>query len=142
MRARCAFVSALLLLTLPAGAQSLGEGHYCGSTPVPAQLRGHNEPLPADAARCANCHEPGRFGLRFAPVLNAESLTQPKARRGGPPSAYGQPEFCHLLRTGIDPAQVLVRKAMPQYTLSDAECAGLWAYLVNRADTPAPCAAP
>lgn len=141
MRARCAFASALLL-ALPAYAGGVGEALYCGSTALPAQLRGHSEPLPPAAARCANCHEADAKGQRFAPPLTGDSLTRPQARRGGPPSAYGEAEFCEALRTGIDPAQVLLRKAMPIYTLSAAECAELWGYLSQRSDVPAGCATP
>jgi hypothetical protein len=98
------------------------------------RLAGHPEDLPAEATRCANCHAGGPGGQAsaardYAPRLNAHSLALPKARRGGPPSAYDPKAFCKLLREGVDPAWVLVDQSMPRYAATDAQCAALWAFL-------------
>ncbi len=117
-----------------------------GAAPVDARLVGHTLPLPALAWRCSNCHdeaqrtaiapEPGvsgqRSGERFARALDGTSLTQWRARRGGPPSRYTETALCALLRTGIDPAQVMIDTTMPRYQLSDAQCGQLWKYLQTR----------
>ena len=60
----------------------------------------------------------------------AEALLQALPRRGGPPSRYDPASFCQLLRTGIDPASVMVDKAMPRYTLTDQQCALLWKHVL------------
>jgi hypothetical protein len=104
-----------------------------------ARLRGDTSLLPAQAARCANCHEPRRSpagaDMTFGPRLDAR-LATPLPRRGGPPSAYDVAAFCTLLRTGLDPAGVLVRRAMPVYALDDAACAALWQALSARQPLP------
>ncbi|MDH4393890.1 MAG: hypothetical protein QE285_21000 [Aquabacterium sp.] len=100
-----------------------------------ARLRGDATALPAAATRCANCHEasrqPGAADAAYAPRLDAR-LAQALPRRGGPPSAYDASNLCTLLRTGLDPARVLVRRAMPVYEIDDAGCATLWRALSLR----------
>lgn len=109
--------------------RSQGLALYLGQAPLPAQLRGHEEALPGHAARCSNCHEGAQ---PIGPRLDAAWLAQPQARRGGPPSRYDAASLCRLLREGIDPAKVLVSRAMPRYTLTDSDCAALWAHLLSR----------
>jgi hypothetical protein len=117
-------------------AASAGAQLYDGRVVLIGQLRGHDQALPAQALRCTNCHEPSRQpsqeDARFAPRLDRAQLTEAQGRRGGPATRYDEAAFCRLLRTGIDPAEVLVRKAMPQYTLTAEECSALWLHLSQR----------
>jgi hypothetical protein len=122
--------------------QARGAQLYDGRIAISGRLRDHAEPLPADAVRCANCHEPSRqvTGVgtttapsnSFAPRLDQTSLTQFQARRGGPATRYDQANFCRVLRTSVDPGLVLLRKPMPQYALSDDDCQALWLFLSQR----------
>jgi hypothetical protein len=66
-------------------------------------------------------------------VLDNGDLTRLLARRGGPPSRFDAAAFCRLLRTGEDPAGVLLPKAMPRYELDDAQCGQLWRFLARDA---------
>jgi cytochrome c553 len=122
---------------------------YDGRIALSGQLRGHDRPLPADALRCANCHEPSRQVVAagsaaasnnnsFAPRLDQLSLTQFQARRGGPATRYDQANFCRVLRSSVDPGLVLLRKPMPQYALSDDDCQALWLFLSQRPAMPTP----
>jgi hypothetical protein len=88
-------------------------------------------PLPDVAWKCSNCHEVNA-GNRYARPLDRSSLTTPQLRRGGPPSRYDAQSLCALLRTGIDPAQIMIDTTMPRYALSDAQCMQLWQYLQTR----------
>ena len=124
-----------LWATLSAAQTGIGQALYDRGDGAAARLRGDAMVLPVDAARCANCHEPSRRPAQtdaaFGPRLDG-LLTQPLPRRGGPPAAYDQAGFCKLLRTGIDPAQILVRRAMPVYDISDGSCAELWQAVSRR----------
>jgi hypothetical protein len=82
--------------------------------------------LPTDATRCVNCHS---RGSALGPPLTHASLTSEQRRRGGPASRYEQASFCALLRTGIDPAHVLIARVMPRYELDAASCQALWSYV-------------
>ncbi len=104
--------------------------------------------------RCAGCHEapastsatvatgaglaaataPAGGGTRasYGPPLDADALARPQARRGGPPTRYDAASFCSVLRTGIDPASVVLAQQMPRYDLADQDCADLWAWLRER----------
>ncbi len=109
---------------------SEGANLYAGHKAVAAHIAGHDDPLPAQAAACVNCHDRGpRAGTPIAPPLIGATLTQTLARRGGPPSRYDRAAFCKLLRTGIDPAFVLVPRTMPRFEISDADCATLWNFV-------------
>jgi hypothetical protein len=156
--AALARAAAALWLAACAGAQAAGEPInepinepitpargaqlYDGRIALSGRLRDHAEPLPADAVRCANCHEPSRqvaaestvavSNNSFAPRLDQASLTQFQARRGGPATRYDLANFCRVLRTSVDPGLVLLRKPMPQYALSDNDCQALWMYLSQR----------
>ena len=132
-------------------AVSLGRQIYRGEVALPGTIQGHAQPLPPLAARCTNCHSresvarvaalsasglaPGPAAVSFAPLLTRDRLLTPMARRGGPPSRYDTASFCRLLRTGIDPAYVLIPRQMPRYELSDAQCAALFGYLSDGGDT-------
>jgi hypothetical protein len=133
-----AFTIALTALLVAATAQAdPGEDLYSGRLPMEARLRGDSRPLAQSAARCVNCHEPGpRQSLAdtaYAPRLDKTSLATSNPRRGGPSSVYDEQSFCRLLREGIDPAYMLLRRSMPVFEVDDAQCASLWQYLSQRA---------
>jgi cytochrome oxidase Cu insertion factor (SCO1/SenC/PrrC family) len=109
-------------------ADPVGEWLYEGRQPLPARVA--EEPLAAQAAACKACHESaGREGGIAAPPLNRRTLQDQAPRRGGPPSSYTADSFCHALRTGADPAGVVLAEQMPRYTVSGAACQALWTYL-------------
>ncbi len=94
-----------------------GEDLYQGKEPLHAQVRGHDDLLPAEAVRCANCHNPqtaSRLSGKPLPPLDAAFLLELHQRRGGPPSLYDQSSFCKLLRTGTD------------------QCASLWSFFTAK----------
>jgi hypothetical protein len=115
----------------PAGKAASGGELFEGTYPVVARVRGHVEQLPPHAVRCQNCHGRDNERSNFGPPLTAESLLTPKPRRGGPPSAYDQKSFCRLLRTGVDPMEIVVRSAMPVYEFSDDQCVSMWQFLTR-----------
>jgi hypothetical protein len=122
-----------------------GDRLFHGEAALSARIVGHTMALPATVSRCMNCHETrstavsaaasavagGQAG-RYGPALDHATLAQPQARRGGPPSRYDAPSLCTLVRTGVDPAQVMIPQTMPHYEIGDADCAALWAYLISR----------
>lgn len=120
---------------------SPGARLFDGSTPLAARVSGQDLALPAHASRCVNCHldtapvaVPGLAASgsrRFGPALTPALLRESQRRRGGPPSRYDGAAFCRLLRTGIDPASVIIDRSMPRYQVSDAECATLWTHLAG-----------
>jgi hypothetical protein len=139
-----AIVAALALAGASAIATDLspaaqeGQRLFSGQTPMSGQIVGHRSALPLLASRCVNCHaagastsasDPQDVTSSFGPVLSAKLLAEPVARRGGPPSRYDDAALCRLLRTGVDPAYIIIPRAMPRYELSDAECRALWLYL-------------
>jgi hypothetical protein len=137
---RAALVAVVALAAALAGVVTVsvrGEAHagerlFDGRHPLAGGLAHHPQPLPAEALRCVNCHaRSDRLEAGFAPVLSAASITRAAERRGGPASRYDRTAFCRVLRTGIDPAWVLVSRAMPRYALTDAQCAALWTYLTE-----------
>lgn len=117
-----------------------GRRMFLGEIPLPARLAGDPALLPDAATRCANCHlaapTGGAAGTRdFAPALTAATLRGTRPRRGGPPSRYDVERFCTLLRTGIDPAHVVIKRAMPRYAIDDRQCRALWVYLTETEQT-------
>ncbi|MFM2347474.1 MAG: hypothetical protein RL654_2227 [Pseudomonadota bacterium] len=112
-------------------ARTHGEALWRGERPLAGQIAGHAQAMPVAALRCINCHGGGLGAVPgSAPRLDAATLTRPLARRGGPPSVYDERAFCQLLRTGIDPAAVLLPREMPRYRIDDHDCAALWRHLV------------
>jgi hypothetical protein len=109
----------------------LGCSIFNGQHVLEAQLRGDDHRLPGATTRCANCHSQTGAADGFAPPLTAGNLLPAKNRRGGPASSYDQRSFCTALREGIDPTNVMLRKAMPHYQISDAECAALWHFITK-----------
>jgi len=136
---------------------------FDGRAPLRARIDGHAETMTASAVVCANCHLPGAAAAAvttsaatlaassatsstasstaaaavtqsaIGPVLDNGDLTRLLARRGGPPSRFDEAAFCRLLRTGEDPAGVLLPKVMPRYELDDAQCGQLWRFLARDA---------
>jgi hypothetical protein len=120
----------------PAEALARGRALFAGTAPLHGTISGHASALPPAGARCVNCHAAGIAGpasapASFAPLLTRPHLTELLPRRGGPPSRYDEATFCRLLRTGVDPAYVLITRSMPRYELPDADCRALWLHLVG-----------
>ena len=122
-----------------------GDRLFHGEVALSARIVGHTMLLPATVSRCMNCHESrstaisaaasavaGGAAGRYGPALDHATLAEPRARRGGPPSHYDTLNLCTLLRTGVDPAEVMIPQTMPHYDIADADCAALWAYLISR----------
>ena len=129
-----------------------GQALFHGEAPLAGRIVGHSVALPVGVARCMNCHEtrstavssaasavarasPGvedAVAGRYGPALDRAALVQARPRRGGPPSRYDMAGFCALLRSGVDPAQVMIPLAMPRYEIGDADCEALWRYLLTR----------
>jgi hypothetical protein len=112
-----------------------GNALYRGKEALSGKVRGHDESLPPEAVRCANCHDAAdgaRLSRVAAPRLDRALLLEPRQRRGGPPSHYDRAVFCKLLRTGVDPASIVVAREMLVYELDQNQCAALWAFLIAR----------
>lgn len=114
-----------------------GAALFEGRAPLAGRLVGHETPLPALATRCTNCHEAAAApaaaaSAPYASVLTGAHLAAPRPRRGGPPSAYDEARLCGLLRSGTDPAHVMISTTMPRYEITDAQCRDLWSHLVAR----------
>lgn len=112
-----------------AGDAQRGERIFTGAEALPQQ---GPIVLPAPMAACAQCHArsgAARLEVKRAPPLTAAWLLQARARRGGPPSAFDQASFCAALRSGIDPQSIVMRKSMPRFEISSAQCTALWTYL-------------
>lgn len=130
-------MSALLCAAAAAAAgNERGHALFTGAAALQGSIVGHTSALPPAAARCINCHAEGSAvagsaasATSFGPLLTRRHLTDALARRGGPPSRYDPAAFCRLLRQGVDPAYVMIKRAMPRYELSDADCQALWALL-------------
>ncbi len=111
-----------------------GRRMYFGDASLQGAIVGHPEALSPRLVACANCHQGGAAGLAaasFGPRLDGTRLTEMRGRRGGPPSAFSPASFCRMLRTGVDPASILITRQMPRYTLNDNQCLGLWHYLTE-----------
>ena len=114
-----------------------GRRMFSGGASLQGAIVGHPEALPPRLVACANCHQGGAAGLAaasFGPRLDGTRLTEMRGRRGGPPSAFSPASFCRMLRTGVDPAFILITRQMPRYTLDDNQCLGLWHYLTETSD--------
>jgi hypothetical protein len=120
------------------GSSSSGRALFFGETPLRGIIQGHERPLPSELVRCANCHVPDSRATsgvsKAAPRLDRPRLTEFRRRRGGPPSQFTPVSFCRLLRTGVDPAYILITRQMPRYTLEDRQCFDLWQYLMEQGD--------
>lgn len=123
------------LVSAPDVVAGRGAALWRGEQPLVGRIVGHASALPSTASRCINCHA-GAIGSPLgeagaAPRLTAEYLRGAVSRRGGPPSRFDEAGFCTLLRTGLDPAAVLLPRHMPRYEVGDADCTALWRYLVS-----------
>ncbi|CAN7640347.1 hypothetical protein LJR290_004930 [Variovorax sp. LjRoot290] len=120
--------------TVPASV-ARGARLFDGTEPLAGTLSGHSAPLPVAATRCTQCHAgPGKStaaASNFAPPLDRRQLREARPRRGGPPVAYEQASFCRTLRTGVDPAHVVLPRTMPRFDADDGQCAALWDYLTQ-----------
>jgi hypothetical protein len=108
-----------------------GRAIFEGDQALQARIAGHESALPAQASRCVNCHGAARPAGPSVPVLSAATLAAPVARRGGPPSRYDERALCTLLRTGVDPAHVMVARTMPRFVIDEKQCEALWQYLLT-----------
>jgi hypothetical protein len=128
-----------------AGAEDATRGRqlFVGEAPLAARIVGQDFALPTQATRCVNCHgstaaTPGASGAvaqPAAPALSAATLGESIRRRGGPPSRYDAAALCVLLRSGVDPAHVMIQRTMPRYEISDADCRALWLHITARGAT-------
>jgi hypothetical protein len=111
-----------------------GRRLFDGREVTVARLPGHVDPLPQGLGACVNCHgnaKPSNLEARLAPALDRAMLLGWLPRRGGPMSAYNQDSFCRALRTGIDPAYIILARPMPRFEIDQAQCAALWTYLTE-----------
>jgi len=124
--------AALAAWVLQARRVEEGRALYAGERALPGRIVGHDLDLPVQASRCVNCHGSAATPVEvFAPRLDGGDLMRLQPRRGGPPSRYDAAALCTLLRTGVDPAHVVIPRTMPRYRASDADCEALWAHLVS-----------
>jgi hypothetical protein len=140
---RFGHVLAVVLLAAAADAAAAdaarGRALFEGGAALPARVHGQDFALPAQASRCVNCHVPAAAPsadasavATGAPPLTAAALSTPARRRGGPPSRYDAASLCTLLRSGVDPAHVMIQRTMPRYQISDTDCQALWLHLLER----------
>jgi mono/diheme cytochrome c family protein len=132
---------ALLVLATTAGADGAARGRqlFEGELALPARIVGQDFALPAAASRCVNCHGASSGNAasspaatqQVGPALTRSTLTDAVRRRGGPPSRYDAASLCALLRSGVDPAHVIILRTMPRYDISDADCRSLWLHLTD-----------
>jgi hypothetical protein len=115
-----------------------GAALFRGDAALPGRVAGHDTALPALATRCSNCHEapaaaPSALASApYAAPLTAAHLMSLRVRRGGPATVYDAARLCALLRSGTDPAHVMIATTMPRYDITEAQCQDLWAHLVSR----------
>jgi hypothetical protein len=124
-----------------------GEDLFVGDGGLAGRVAGQDDPLPPAAVRCSNCHtgptagpnspnpseaDGGEAVLAYGPAVFGDALTAVRPRRGGPPTRYDETTFCGLLRSGIDPAHIIIARAMPRYTLDSVSCRALWSYVTAR----------
>ena len=113
---------------------------YRGQPPLQARLAASEDDLAPAAARCMNCHGSGAHGVAEGGIVGSDIrgaiLSRRVPRRGGPPAAYTRESFRTALRSGHDPASVVLSRAMPRYTLSDRDSDALWAFLVSLPSKP------
>lgn len=139
--------SLLLWRAAPMRSEERGGRLFNGGMPLVGRIAGHAEALPFEAARCINCHSgaavdsrqrsarpgavPGAASAPFAPALTRSRLREMVARRSGPPSRFDEASLCRLLKTGVDPAFIVIAQVMPRYEMTDADCGSLWRYMIR-----------
>jgi len=138
----------LISLTFNANADvashEVGKQLFFGKKPLIGKIVSQDFDLPIEASRCVNCHisdqqsQPSEFVKKtqtFGPPLNYQTLTDVKNIHGGPAFSYTATGFCTLLRTGIDPTQIVSKRSMPRYEISDEACNAIWMYLMSIKNT-------
>lgn len=120
------------------GPEARGARLFDGREPLSATLAGHATPLPAQTARCSQCHAgpvtpiaTNSWPALPGPPLDSQHLRAALSRRGGPPVAYDLAAFCRTLREGIDPAHVMLPRTMPRFDIDDTRCEALWTHLTG-----------
>lgn len=125
----CLFLTTTLLIADP----RLGEKIYLGAVPLSARIAGSSDELSPAAAKCVNCHGSDARGVTEGELRGSDIRTQvlqtAARRRGGPPSRYDRLTFCAALRSGHDPAGVVLARGMPRYRIPTIACTALWNYL-------------
>ena len=123
-------ILAVVFLSAGTGKAASGPGAklFSGRAPLKGHVEGHTESMPTLSTACIGCHNSTK---PLGPVLTNQSLTGAVPRRGGPASTYDGASFCRVLRTGIDPSFILLRKEMPRYQISDGQCTSLWRFLTH-----------
>lgn len=118
--------------------EARGARLFDGREPLTATLAGHATPLPAQTARCSQCHAgpvtpiaANSWPALPGPPLDSRHLRAALSRRGGPPVAYDLAAFCRTLREGIDPAHVVLPRTMPRFDIDDTRCEALWTHLTG-----------
>ena len=116
-----------------------GADLFYGRTEVNGKLYLHNRTLGSPYVRCVNCHQledqPKSLKVNandnsFGPLLGAHFIQTPNNARGGPVRSYEPASFCKMLRSGMDPSQIMIRTDMPRYILTDDDCNALWSFLM------------
>lgn len=130
--------AAVWVVRAPKQLQARGARLFDGREPLTATLAGHATPLPAQTARCSQCHAgPDTQNTAVGqaafpgPPLDGRHLRTALSRRGGPPIAYDVSAFCRTLRDGIDPAHVMLPRTMPRFDIDDTRCEALWTHLTS-----------
>ena len=116
----------------PARDAERGKRIFHGHDAVQGTVQQNGTALPALASKCINCHSvhvPSGAWAGTPQYLTASTMSRKVSRRGGPAYFYDQPTFCHTVRTGVDPAGIVLESKMPRYKISDTQCADLWIFL-------------
>jgi hypothetical protein len=110
-----------------------GEALFAGRESLKGTIRGHEGRLPPEVVVCGNCHPAANQSRAdaAAPRIDRSWLLEASPRRRGPPTSYDSRSFCRLLRTGVDPAYILIAREMPVYDVDDAQCGELWRFLTE-----------
>lgn len=112
-----------------------GEQLYRGQIPLAAKLEASEDELAPAATRCMNCHGPDGHGIAEAGAkgtnITGAALITRQPRRNGPATAYSLATFRIALRNGHDPANIILARAMPRYTISDVDTLALWQFLLK-----------
>jgi hypothetical protein len=123
-------------LPIGAGASPADDGRalFVGDRQLTGKIAMHQRNLPSELLRCSNCHQSQASApvkLTVAPRLTRDWVLTPHERHGGPSTVYDLESFCVMLRTGKDPANLIVNVQMPRYEIAQSDCGSLWAYLTE-----------
>jgi ABC-type branched-subunit amino acid transport system substrate-binding protein len=118
------------------GRQIYFEGSGSSGTPITATLGGSNNPIPATAVSCVNCH--GRSGrgkaeggiraadIRWAVLTKPYEVVLGTGRRRGP---YTEHDLRRAITMGFDPSGNVIAPAMPRFQMSQQDLGDLVSYL-------------